>query len=65
MRKGVNLLIDYLGGDLERLVQSIVRGTYKPIPTTFSSSIAELIKVMLRPEAARRPTIAQVIMDLF
>ena len=42
------------------LVENIVRGSYKPIPGNYSSSIAELVRVMLRPEPSKRPTVAMV-----
>jgi hypothetical protein len=45
---------------LATLVENIVRGSYKPIPANYSSSIAELVRVMLRPEPSKRPTVAMV-----
>ena len=43
------------------LFQSIIRGAYRPLPQRYSSSLEELIKVMLRPDPSRRPTADQVL----
>lgn len=47
------------------LFQSIVRGKYKPIPQVYSSSLSELVRVMLRPEPTRRPSAEQVRKKMF
>ena len=49
------------GNDWANLIQNILRARYMPIPPQFSSSLAEMVKVMLRPEPARRPTASQLV----
>ena len=53
-------MISFKGNDLALLVQNIVRGSYKPVPKVFSTCIEELIKVMLKPDPAKRPSSEQV-----
>ena len=49
-----------LGPDFFHVMDKILKGIVKPIPSVFCPSIAELVRVMLRPEPTRRPTVAQV-----
>ena len=42
------------------LVYNIVKGVYKPIPSIYSVNLTEMIKVLLRPDPARRPSADQV-----
>lgn len=51
----------FTGSDLGTLFRNIVRGIYKPLPTRYSQSLVELVKVMLRPDPNRRPTVAQIL----
>lgn len=51
----------FVGNDLPQMLQNIIRASYRPIPQQYSSSISELIKVMLRPDPGRRPTAAQIL----
>ena len=52
----------FTGSDFGFLIQSILKGKYQPIPSPhFSTSLAELVKVMLRPDPNRRPTASQII----
>ncbi len=46
-------------------MDKIVKGIFKPIPPVFCPSIAELVRVMLRPDPNRRPTVAQVNKESF
>merc|ERR1719369_2168008 len=43
------------------LVQSICRGSYKPISTQYSSKVADLVQVLLRPVPERRPSAEQLL----
>jgi len=49
------------GTDLPNLFENITRGSYKPLPQHYSQSLAELVKVMLRPDPNRRPTVGQIL----
>lgn len=51
----------FSGSDLGALFQNIARASYKPLPQRYSQSLAELVKVMLRPDPHRRPTVAQIL----
>ncbi len=50
----------FVGPDFFHVMDKILKGIFKPIPPVFCPSIAELVRVMLRPDPARRPTVAQV-----
>jgi NIMA (never in mitosis gene a)-related kinase len=43
------------------LVQSICRGSYKPISSHYSSKVADLVQVLLRPVPERRPSAEQLL----
>lgn len=43
------------------LVQSICRGSYKPISSHFSPKVSDLIQVLLRPLPERRPSAEQLL----
>jgi len=47
--------------DIGTLFQSIVRGSYRQLPKLYSQNLSELVKVMLRPDPHRRPTVAQLL----
>jgi len=49
------------GNDLPNLFENITRGSYKPLPLHYSQSLAELVKVMLRPDPNRRPSVGQIL----
>ncbi|TRY63781.1 hypothetical protein TCAL_07160 [Tigriopus californicus] len=49
------------GQDLARMVVYITRASYKPIPNHYSINMAELVKVLLRPEPGRRPSAKQLL----
>lgn len=44
-----------------QLVQSICRGSFKPLPSVFSSKITDLVQVLLRPVPDRRPSAEQLL----
>jgi len=44
-----------------QLIQSICRGSYAPIPHHFSTKLADLVQVLLRPMPARRPSVEQLL----
>lgn len=50
----------FTASDMAMLYANIIRGHYKPIPSQYSSHMAELVKVMLRPEPQSRPSAEQV-----
>lgn len=43
------------------LIHSICRGSYQPISKCYSSKLSDLIQVLLRPVAARRPSVEQLL----
>jgi len=43
------------------LIHSICRGSYQSISKCYSSKLADLIQVLLRPVAARRPSVEQLL----
>lgn len=47
--------------DFPTLMENIVRGSYKPIPKEYTESLAELVKVLLRPAKERRPSAEQLL----
>jgi len=49
------------GNDWVQLFQNILKARYSPLPGVYSSSLAEMVKVMLRPEPSRRPTASQIV----
>lgn len=51
----------FTGSDLASLFENITRGTYRPLSPHYSQSLAELVKVMLRPDPNRRPTVGQIL----
>eukprot|EP01017_Pseudomicrothorax_dubius_P032782 TRINITY_DN4329_c0_g1_i10.p1 TRINITY_DN4329_c0_g1~~TRINITY_DN4329_c0_g1_i10.p1 ORF type:complete len:460 (-),score=128.56 TRINITY_DN4329_c0_g1_i10:359-1738(-) len=49
------------GDSLHHLALKIVKGTYSPIPSQYSRELKNLITSMLSLDAARRPTINQIL----
>ena len=51
--------------NIPKLIESIIRGEYKPIPTHFSANVKNLIDRMLKVDPEDRPSIDQIIMIPF
>jgi len=49
------------GNDWAQLIQNILKASYSPLPVDYSSSLSEMVKVMLRSEPSRRPTASQIV----
>mmetsp|Transcript_50255 Transcript_50255/g.129370 ORF Transcript_50255/g.129370 Transcript_50255/m.129370 type:complete len:470 (-) Transcript_50255:258-1667(-) len=47
--------------NLSQLVLKIVRGTYPPIPSRYSSDLSDLIKAMLEQEPDDRPSVSEIL----
>ena len=51
--------------NIPKLIESIIRGEYSPIPTHFSANVKNLIDRMLKVDPEDRPSIDQIIMIPF
>ncbi|XP_040565373.1 serine/threonine-protein kinase Nek5 isoform X2 [Lepeophtheirus salmonis] len=51
----------FSGNELAPLVQKIVKGEYKTLPSHFSDHIKDLVKVLLRPIPEKRPSASQIL----
>jgi serine/threonine protein kinase len=49
----------FVGGSVVELARGITRGTYPPLPASYSTTMVESVRTMLRTAAAARPTIDQ------
>ncbi|KAH8616548.1 Protein kinase domain [Trypanosoma vivax] len=49
------------GGNMKALVQKILKGSYPPIHSSYSSSLSNLISSMLQIDPQRRPNVGQII----
>merc|ERR1719489_547338 len=43
------------------LVSRICRGSYRPLPSYFSPTVADLVQVLLKPDPSRRPSAEQLL----
>eukprot|EP00668_Euglena_longa_P014299 GGOE01018281.1.p1 GENE.GGOE01018281.1~~GGOE01018281.1.p1 ORF type:complete len:522 (+),score=156.23 GGOE01018281.1:31-1566(+) len=49
------------GKNMKMLMQKILKGIYPPIPSGYSQELANLIKLMLVRDEARRPSVTQIL----
>nr|ACO15697.1 Serine/threonine-protein kinase Nek1 [Caligus clemensi] len=51
----------FSGSELVPLVNKIIKGDYKPLPSHFSENVKDLVKVLLRPIPEKRPSASQIL----
>ena len=54
------LTVPFDARSLPDLRAKVVRGQYRPIPSTYSADLSKTIRLLLNPEASLRPTIQEV-----
>lgn len=60
-----NLRHPFEAGNMKNLVLKIIRGSYPPVPSKYSSNLRDLVSALLKRSPRERPTINQILKQPF